>query len=321
MAVLLRRRLRGLAFRALVPALGLLLAPLPFPLVLAAGRGLARLLWVLAPRDRRRMLEHLALAFPELGEGERLLLARRSALHHGMNLAENLHLLWRGPRRILPRVAVEGWEPVAALYAAGRRLLLVMAHCGNWELAAAVVPARGVPLFGFGRGLDDAALQEAVVRLRARLGTVTVVRGAADSTRLLRRVLRGEGALALFIDQDTSVEGAWVPFFGRPAFTPLAAAQLALRHRMAAVPTLMERRSDGTHLCRFLPALALPPDPVAATLLMTQQIEDHIRRCPEQWVWMHRRWRRQRGATAGPDTPRRSPRGRARSSARRTGRG
>jgi KDO2-lipid IV(A) lauroyltransferase len=293
MAAPLRRRLRTAAFRMLIPGLGALLAPLPFAAVLACGRGAARLLWHTNGRERRRMLEHLAVAFPELSAEERRRLARRSALHHGMNLAENLHLLWWEPQRILPRVAVEGWEEVAGLHAAGRRILLLMSHCGNWELPAAVVPARGLPILGLGRGLDDPALHDAVVRLRTRLGGVTIVRGGADSAAQLRRALRGEGALALFIDQDTKVEGTWVPFFGRPAYTPLAAAQLGLRHRMAAVPTFMERLADGTHLCRFLPALDLPPDPVAATALMTRSIEEHIRRRPEQWVWMHRRWRRQ----------------------------
>ncbi|MGH9465299.1 MAG: lysophospholipid acyltransferase family protein [Thermoanaerobaculia bacterium] len=296
MAATLRRRLRTAAFRILMPGLQALLAPLPFAAVLACGRGLARILWLCKARERRRMVEHLALAFPALPAAERRRLAKGSALHHGMNLAENLHLLWRGPRRILPRIAVEGWEEVAALHAAGRRILLLTGHCGNWELLAAVVPARGLPLFGFGRGLEDPALQEAIVRLRERLGGSTIVRSASGSAGQLRRVLRGEGALAMFIDQDTQVEGAWVPFFGRPAYTPLAAAQLSLRHRMAVVPAFLARLPDGTHRCRFLPELGLPADPVAATALMTRQIEEQIRRCPEQWVWMHRRWRRQPSA-------------------------
>ncbi len=302
MAVPLRRRLRSAALRALVPGVGALLAPLSWAAVLAFGRSVARALWLLNARERRRTVEHLALAFPERSEAERRRLAKDSALHHGMNLAENLHVLWRGPRRILQRVAVEGWEEVAALHAAGRPILLVMGHCGNWELLAAVVPARGLPLFAFGRGLDDPTLHEAVVRLRARLGATTIVRGGADSVAQLRRALRGEGALALFIDQDTKVDGAWVPFFGRPAYTPLAAAELALRHRMAAVPTFMERLSDDTHLCRFQPPVELPPDPIEATALLTRRIEEQIRRRPEQWVWMHRRWRRQPPLPFGAST-------------------
>jgi len=104
--------------------------------------------------------------------------------------------------------------------------------------------------------------------------------------------LRGGGALALLIDQDIDTEGAWVPFFGRAAFTPLAAAHLALRLDAAVVPVFAERLDDGDHLLRFLPPLQLPADPTAATAAMTAMIEAQIRRRPEQWVWMHRRWRR-----------------------------
>jgi KDO2-lipid IV(A) lauroyltransferase len=97
----------------------------------------------------------------------------------------------------------------------------------------------------------------------------------------------------MLIDQDTRVEGVWVPFFGRPAFTPVGAAKISLRMGAATVPTFIERLDDGTHLARFLPPLDLPDDETEATALMTRSIEDQVRRRPEQWVWMHRRWRRQ----------------------------
>jgi KDO2-lipid IV(A) lauroyltransferase len=105
-------------------------------------------------------------------------------------------------------------------------------------------------------------------------------------------VLRAGGSLGMLIDQDTRVEGVWVPFFGHPAFTPVGAARIALRQRAAAVPTFIERLPDGTHLARFHPPLDLPADETEATALLTRAIEDQIRRVPAQWVWMHRRWRR-----------------------------
>lgn len=103
----------------------------------------------------------------------------------------------------------------------------------------------------------------------------------------------------MLIDQDTKVDGVWVPFFGRPAFTPVGAAELALRQKAIVLPFFIERKADGDHLLRFLPPLDLPDDPREATALMTRAIEEQVRRRPEQWVWMHRRWRRQPGVATG----------------------
>jgi len=295
----LRRRLRGGAIRILLPVLSWMLAWLPWPAVEAVGRGLGRLLHLLNRRERRRMAEHIALAFPEMPVAERARLARRCAAHHGVNLAENLHLLARGLERILPRIDVTGWQHVEAARARGRPVLFVTGHCGNWELMSAVFPSRGFPVYGVGRELQHAALHEAVERFRNLLGARTIVRGDLSAARGLRAVLRGEAGLVMLIDQDTRVDGVWVPFFGRPAYTPTAAAELGLRHRMTVVPLFLIRRPDGTHESRFLPPVDLPDDITEATARLTALIEAHIRQVPEQWVWMHRRWRR-RPAAEGP---------------------
>jgi KDO2-lipid IV(A) lauroyltransferase len=169
---------------------------------------------------------------------------------------------------------------------------LLTGHCGNWELISAALSSRGVRVLAIARELQDPVLHAAVVGLRTRLGVETIVRGSPDAASQMRSALRGRALLAMLIDQDTDVRGAWVPFFGRPAWTPLGAAQLALRCRMSVVPAFDERRADGSHLVRFHPPLELPEDAVEATACMTRAIEDHIRRRPDQWVWTHRRWRR-----------------------------
>lgn len=289
----LRRRARGTLLRGLVPLVAAALAWLPWPLVLAFGRGLGHLLYRLNGRERRRMDEHLAIAFPERRADERRRLARACAAHHGMNLAEDLHLLVRGPERIVPRIEVVGWEHVEAARRAGRPVLFATGHCGNWELLGAVVGSHDMKAFGFARELQHSVLHDALLRLRRRLGGGTILRGERGDLRHLRQVVRGEAALAILIDQDTKVDGVWVPFFGRPAYTPTAAAELASRHDMAVLPTFFERLADGTHRCTFMPPVELPDDITAATSELTATIERQIRRVPPQWVWMHRRWRRQ----------------------------
>lgn len=223
-------------------------------------------------------------------------MARACLRHQGMNLTECLHLLGRDPQEVENHVDVEGWDRVEALRRAGRPILLLTAHVGNWELLGPVVHARGVQLWAVVRALDEEDLHEMLTRLRRHFGSETIERGAPGAARRLLKALRGrdgDRALLMLIDQDTQVEGVWVPFFGRPAFTPVGAARIALRQDAAVVPAFVERRDDGSHLARFHPPLDLPDDETRATARMTAVIEDRIRRRPEQWVWMHRRWRRQ----------------------------
>jgi len=262
------------------------------------GACLGRFAHLVARRERRRALDHLAIAFPAMPASERARLARACFAHLGTSLFECLKLLSMQLDDVTPWLRVEGWEEMHRLRAGGRAILVLTGHCGNWELMGPASASHGLHLAGLARQQDDPTLDRVMIRVRERFGHSTIARGTTGSARELLRVLRGNGALMMLIDQDTKVEGTWVPFFGRPAFTPLGAAQLALRHDLAVVPAFVERQADGTHVVSFQPALDLPPDPVAATALMTTTIEEQIRRCPEQWVWMHRRWRRQPPPTA-----------------------
>lgn len=286
-------RLREILLPVAVRGLAFLFGLLPHGLALAVGRALGRLAWRLSGRDRRRALEHLSFALPDLPEDERIRIARASFLAAGMNLAELLHLLKRSKKQILRHLEIQGWENVAAAKSSGRPILILTGHCGNWELIGTALYEGGVPPAAVARPLDDAGLQQLLVDLRDHLGTTTIARGTRGAARQLLEVLRRGGALAMLIDQDTKVDGVWVPFFGRPAFTPVGAAEIALRQKANVIPSFIERRPDGNHLVRFLPALDLPPDPRNATALMTAKIEEQVRRRPEQWVWWHKRWRRQ----------------------------
>jgi KDO2-lipid IV(A) lauroyltransferase len=287
------RRLRAHATVALAAVLGALFRLLPWPAAQAAGGAFGGLVWHLSRRDRRRILDHLALAFPELPDAERELLARACFRHLGIVAGEFLWLLRRSCRHLAPHVAVEGWEVVEDLRARGRPILFVTGHCGNWELLGAAANCRGAQVTYLARALDEPPLQRFLAAFRARFAGRTIERGGAGAAREMLHALRRRGGLAMLIDQDTRVEGVWVPFFGRPAFTPVGPARLALKRDVAVVPVFDERLPDGSHRARFDPPLELPADEVAATAMMTRAIEAQIRRVPEQWVWMHRRWRRQ----------------------------
>ncbi len=281
---LLRRTLLGLAA---------LLGRLSWRGAQGLGKGLGQVGWHLARRDRRRTLDHLRIAFPELAERERRRLGQASFCHHGQTLTECLHLMSKGCEEVARVVEVEGWAHVEEARRAGRPILVVTGHCGNWELIGAAANCRGLGLRPVAREVEDSGLQRLVLSFRERFGTYGIARGGKAAARELLASVRGGGALAMLIDQDTKVEGVWVPFFGRPAFTPVGAARLAARLDAAALPTFIERRPDGSHRVTFHPPLELPEDTTEATAVMTATIEAQIRHHPEQWVWMHRRWRRQ----------------------------
>jgi KDO2-lipid IV(A) lauroyltransferase len=257
------------------------------------GRVIGSLGWHLSRRDRRRTLDHLALALPDLPEAARRELGRACFRHHGTSLGECLHLLRRDCATVRAVVEVEGWEEVERVRESGRPILILTGHCGNWELLAALINCLGLGMAVVARELEEPDLQKMLSGLRERFGTPTIVRGGEGAARQLLLALRRGGALGMLIDQDTKVDGVWVPFFGHPAFTPVGAAKIALRQHAVVIPTFIERQDDGHHLARFHPPLPLPDDPQEATARMTETIEAQVRRRPEQWVWMHRRWRRQ----------------------------
>ena len=282
--------LLNLALRLLASTLG----RLPWRLAQRTGAAIGSLGWALSRRDRRRTLEHLALAFPDSPEPDRRRLGRDCFRHHGTTLAECLHLFHRDCGFVDSVVEMRGWEEVEKARREERPVLIVTGHCGNWELLAAAINCRGLGMAVVARPLDEPEQQRMLAGLRERFGTPTIARGSEGAARQLLIALRRGGALGMLIDQDTKVDGVWVPFFGRPAFTPVGAAKIALRQSTAVIPTFIERLPDGRHLATFHPCLELPEDSTEATALMTAKIEEQVRRVPEQWVWMHRRWRRQR---------------------------
>ena len=296
------RRLRGRVTGPTIAALTGLLRGLSWRSAQRLGALLGRCAHLVAGRERRRAHEHLAIAFPQLSTAERRRLTRACFAHLGTSLCECLELLSMRLEEVERWLHVEGWDELERAREGGRPVLVLTGHCGNWELLGPVSARRGVRLVGLARQQDDPAFDQLMIRVRARFGTGTISRGTPGAAGELRRVLRGGGALTMLIDQDTKVEGTWVPFFGRPAFTPLGAAQLALRHQMAVVPAFVERLGDGSHVATFHPVLQLPDDEVEATALMTRTIEEQVRRRPEQWVWMHRRWRTQPPATTADST-------------------
>lgn len=288
----LRRSFRAVALAPFLRLLRWFFGRLPWALCQRLGAGLGVWVWRISARDRKRAVDHLGLAFPALSPAERTDLGRRSFQHLGRSLFELLHIWGRDPSRASGYVEVVGFEEIERIRATGKPIVVLTGHCGNWELISCANHSHGLGLAAMTRGMDEEGLQQLTVDLRAHLGSEAIARGSKSSSRQMLKTLRRGGALAMLIDQDIKTDGVWVPFFGKLAHTPTVAANLAHRLGAEVVPAFSERLEDGKHRVTFHPALDLPEDSVEATAVMTGAIEAQIRRRPEQWVWMHRRWRR-----------------------------
>jgi Kdo2-lipid IVA lauroyltransferase/acyltransferase len=289
----LKRFLRYLLIRAALAAVH----PLPLGLAEWLGVRFGALAFHLAGGERRKALKSLARAFPEKSEAERLALARAAFRHLGAAMFE-VGCTAALDRELKQRVTWPDAERqvLEAALARGKGVVFVSGHVGNWELLARRVACEGFPCQSIAKETSDPRLTALVGRFRARGGVRSIWRGQDGAARHMLRALKGGEILGLLIDQDTQVQSFFVPFFGELAATPRAAADLALRTGAAVVVGFCQRQPAGGYLLtmREVPLPTREDREEAAralTAALSAEIEAAIRRTPEQWVWMHQRWK------------------------------
>jgi KDO2-lipid IV(A) lauroyltransferase len=259
----------------------------------ALGRAMGRLAWHVVRRERNKALRHIAIAFPEWSEEKRRTTIKAMFRHFGMSLFE---IAWMPNMDVLTRdrlTEMEGGEPLLRALDEGRGVVVFCGHCGNWEWMSYAVGLWGRPTTTLQRERDAPEMNRFIREHRARSGVKTIDRGTSSSAREMIQVLRGGGILAFLIDQNLRTDSVQVPFFGRPALTPIGPARLAVKTESLATYIMSERLPDGRHRVRVgeLIQCRRDDDPAELTARMTAVIEDQIGRAPEQWVWMHDRWR------------------------------
>lgn len=274
----------------LVSALG---ARIPLRTGQFLGQLLGRVAWYVARRERNKALAHLAIAFPDWSTLHRRAVIRAMFRHLGMSLFEIAWLPNLDERSRHSTTIIEGLDRVLAEIDAGRGVVVFTAHCGNWEWLSYATGTFGRPVSVLQRERDQPEMNRYITELRAKAGVRTIDRGSSASAREMMHAIRHGGILAFVIDQNIRTESVKVPFFGRPALTPFGPARLAVRTGALAVPAFIQRLDDGRHHIRYLEPIQCHrgDDPVALTARITLLIEEQIRRAPEQWVWMHDRWR------------------------------
>jgi KDO2-lipid IV(A) lauroyltransferase len=240
--------------------------------------------------------ENLRIAFPD-ASGEWIQATERAAYEHlGREVTAMLRLSKLDAKGVIERTTTVGWEEMEEARSLGRGVILVTGHYGNWEIAAAAVAARGVPIAAIVRRQGNRLVDERLQQLRRNLGVETIYQGQAPSR--VPRVLRANGVVGIVGDQDARKSGIFVPFFGRPASTHRGPALFALRldapvfsclaHRLPGEEVRYEVRGERVNFER---TGEVDADVRALTAELALRLERAVRAHPEQYFWFHKRWK------------------------------
>jgi len=273
-------------------------ARLPWRVQQGLGHWLGLLLLRILRARRKIAARNLELCFPELDARARadVLRAHFSAL--GISLFEFSRAWWGDITPLRANVQVDGLEHLEAARAGGRGVIVISGHFSTLEICGRLM-CDHVPLAGMYRPHASAALEWAVRRGRARYAVAMFRK--SDVRGAVRHLKRG-GLLWYAPDQDPSRgDAVFVPFFGIPANSLTSTHQLARMSGAAVVPFQHIRRPDGSYCLKLWPALEdFPgPDATADTARIIAAIETMTRAAPEQYLWVHRRFKRQPGEKAG----------------------
>ncbi len=269
----------------------------PRPMARAVGAWLAALILFFRPPLRRAAMFNLRLAFPEWADAERRRAIRGLVRHMGWMAAEFSQLPKYTRENIERIVALDGFENFAAAERRGKGVLFLTGHMGAWELAPFVHALYGHPLHFLVRPIDNPRVDALVNRYRCLSGNIPVEKN--QSARSVLKILREGGTVGILADQNTSLEeGVFVNFFCVPASTTTGLARLALHTDAAVVPGYIYwDPAMRKYRLRFEPAVELVRtghgelDIRENTARFTQVIENYARRYPDQWLWVHRRWK------------------------------
>jgi Kdo2-lipid IVA lauroyltransferase/acyltransferase len=289
----MRENLEYAAVSAFLRALGAL--PRPGSRIVGIALGLSA--YLLMGRLRRVGMRNLQIAFPEMPKKRRRQIIFRLFVGFGRHLSE-FSLLPRFTKENAREVATyDGFENYEAARGTGRGVLLLTGHFGAWEIGSFVHSIFGHPIKIVVRRLDNEKVDALVERYRTLHGNETFAK--EDFARGLLAAMKAGETVGILMDTNmTPPQGVFVDFFGTPACTAVGVARVALRSGAAVVPafTIWDKQLKKYRV-RFDPALKLvstgddEADAVANTAMFTRVIQDYATRYPEQWLWVHRRWK------------------------------
>lgn len=274
-----------------------LFAVLPLRLALSVGSTMGRIGYFFSGRLCRTGLRNLELAFPDLDARRREELLRGCFRNLGKLLGVFSHFGKSRPEALRELINCRGLEHLEAAEKSGRGVILFTGHIGAWELSSFGLSLFGHPLSFLVRRIDNPKIEALVERSRTRRGNRTIDKRSA--AREMLQLLQAGGTLGILVDLNTlDREGIFVDFFGRPASTTFVLAKLALRTGALVLPVFAPW--DGPH-GRVALTIDEPlsfertgeeaEDVRRLTQLFTSVVEKYVRQYPEQWLWIHRRWK------------------------------
>ena len=263
----------------------------PRPVADAIGLGCARLLDLLAPRLRQTAYKNLTFAYPQSDA------AWRRGIVDGVyqSIGRLLVAFARFPRidksNVAEWIRYEGFEHYERAKERGNGVLFATAHLGNWELSAFAHALLTEKMNIVVRPLDNPLVDGLVETRRALSGNTLLSK--RDFARSILHALRDNQPVGILVDQNSAGDNsAFVPFFGRQACTNLTFAKLAERSGAAVIPGFaVWSGEERRYVLRFYPAIAMTGDAVHDTARIQAAVEAAIREFPEQWLWIHRRWK------------------------------
>jgi len=280
---------------------GAVLAVLPGGFAYASARFLGWVAFDILRIRRDVTLSNLRAALgDELGESEIESLARESYCNIGMTFVEMLLMPGR-KERLLDHIDVSELDKIRRRLDGGSGLIVVSCHFGSWELNGASIAMSGVPFTVVAKRQKNPYVNDFINRRRRDFGMRVTVPG--ETIKGLVKALRKGEAIGLVSDQDAGKSGVFVEFFGRSASTPAGAAQLALKYGAPVVVSLTVRVAPGRYTTVVEDVEVRDGDDVGSlTQRFTSLMEGIIREHPEQYFWMHRRWKTRGPGGAGvPD--------------------
>jgi KDO2-lipid IV(A) lauroyltransferase len=262
----------------------------------AIFKALFRLFYHASAKQRLIALHNLRRAYPEKSIDEIEEIAKRVYRHMGIVTAELFEMPYITRETLAEWVTVEGLEHVEAALTKGKGVLSIVAHFGNWELMTVAVPLLIRPMQIIYRPLDSPIMDNLLGWSRTKHGNSLIPKGG--SGRRIIRLLKENNAIGILSDQNVDKnEGVFVDFFGRPACTSVGTAVLAMQSGAPVMPAFMPRMPDGRYKLIILPAVEITQagdyesDLFVNTQRFTKVVEDMVRKYPDQWFWIHQRWK------------------------------
>ena len=265
--------------------------------VLRIGKFLGRLAYVVDVPHRRIVRRNLAFAYPDWSHTEIKRVSGRIFQNLGITFVEILQLFVLSKADILARIQVVGLEHLQRAQQSPKGLIIVSAHLGSWEMGLLYgCCILDKPSLGVAKKFRFGPLNRRIHDLRTRFGLKIVYKKGALPE--MRKMLRRGGIIGLLVDQSRRSEGVEVTFFGRKVTVTPAAAFLAIRYKCQVLPIFCVRKTNGQLIMEVNAPLEivqtgdLRSDLQTNTQRITDAVEAAVRRYPEQWFWVHKRWKK-----------------------------